>query len=357
MIPQDLTPIATSPTPSTLFYGSPDLVSTGEAIVSKVVEFGASGHVNGSGQLDRSIFHRSLDGGETFSLLSTFDGFYFGVFIDEFCIGDDLLMIGNSSGDGDIVALSSSDGGGTWSSSTLFSGASEDYRLQETAYLIHEGRILIAAITGTGGYPHESICMIHAAIADDLTDSASWTRSATLTRNIAAMPAAFYNSNWGINEPNVVLMPSGAVKVRARIDTDNSAKERSLIAILGWDGTALTWDRIKSFDGGYTKSMYVPDPVSGDYFVARNSCRVNDGLDRRTLCVLDRSSDLVTWRRIAILGQVDESFYASQAHQYPSICIDGDDMIFALRSADAASSTYHDTNLINFGRVENFRKL
>ena len=346
-----------SPTPSTVFVGAPDIVSLGgNVLLCKSCDFGAGAHVDGAGQYDTVAFHKSLDLGATWTAVSTYEGFFFGVLIAELCEGDDVVLIGNDSADGNIVLLVSDDGGETWTSHELFDGSADDYRLQETAYLVLDGVMHLAAVTGTGGYPHESIFVLSADLSDDLTDPDNWTKSNVLTKVNGELPN--FAAGWGYNEPNVVELPDGSMQVWARVDPTDNAQKQPWLAVFDWDGETLAKAGFKHWDGAYTKQQIRRDEVTGAWFCMRNSTPVNDTLDRRTLLVLDRSDDLVSWRRIAILASTEAANYASAGYQYPSFRFVGDDIVAVIRSAQlGVAANYHDSNAILFARVPNFRSL
>jgi hypothetical protein len=353
------TTVHKSPTPSTVFVGAPDIVSLGgDTLLCKSTDFGPSAGTTGSaGDYNAFKIHRSTDGGETWTQAAALTGFFFGIFIAELCSGNDVVMLGNSSYAGDIVLMVSDDGGETWTSHLLFDGTGETYCVGETPYLVRDGVMHMGVNTGTGSnYPFEAVFVLSANLADDLTDPDSWSKSNVLTRVEASLPT--FAAGWGVNEPNVVELPDGSMQLWARVDPATDNNEIPILAIYSWDGETLAHLGYKHWDGAYIKQQIRRDAVTGAWFCMRNSTPVNDMLDRRTLLVLDRSDDLVSWRRIAIMASTSAANYATVGYQYPSFQFLGNDIVALIRAAQpGVAANYHDSDAILFARVQNFRSL
>jgi hypothetical protein len=350
--------VAESPSPSDLYYASPDIVDIGGNLIAKFVEHGSAAHVDGDGRLDRSHFYESSDGGSTWQFISTHDGFYFGLFIVELCNSERLVLFGNRASNREMVLIQSTNGGVTWDSYEIFPDISRYEMVAEIPYLIHDDVIYVAGCGSDIPYPRSTVFLMYANINDDLSVADNWTKSADYERVLADYPS--WGPDWGVAEANVVAnqisgMPEVWVRINSMPDYTN---EQNAVMVLNWDGESLSLSRYQAFDGGYTKFQIRQDAVTGSYFCARNSCTVNDKSDRRTLLVLDRSEDLVSWRRIAILASTEPENYEDVGYQYPSFRFSGDDIVAVIRSAQpGVAANYHDSNAILFARVPNFRSL
>lgn len=82
--------------------------------------------------------------------------------------------------------------------------------------------------------------------------------------------------------------------------------------------------------------------------------RYNTPCDERQRMQLSFSKNCVDW---CFAGIVAAGKTEKQSRHYASMAFDGDDIVIASRSGDENSATAHDTNLITFHRVKNFRSL
>ena len=77
------------------------------------------------------------------------------------------------------------------------------------------------------------------------------------------------------------------------------------------------------------------------------------GYDRSRL-VLYYSHNCFDW---IFAGVVATGKTYKEARSYATICFDGEDMLVLARSADAETRNGHDTNMITFHKIKNFRSL
>jgi hypothetical protein len=339
----DLITAATSPTPATVYLGSPDIIklASGDLLLS-YDEFGPGAHTDGV-DLDRSHIRKSTDGGATWADVVTTDGMFFPSFLRGV---DGLYRIGVSRRRGAAVISQSVDNGATWGTPVVIDNT-YNYSQAPQPSIVRDGILYFSYVTDSNGsFPWDGIVIMSCPV-DELMTSASWTVGA-----IYAKPASVY----GVNEPCLFLDESGDLKVWVRVDSTNQKCE-ILDLDVGVDLT-LTLSQRRSFDGGNVKFQVIKDDVSGDYFCARNSLPISDGIDRRTLLALDRSSNLGYWRRVAILAKDAEADYADAGHQYPTILIDGDDILCLIRTGvKGIADDYHNSDRIEFCRIQDFRQL
>ncbi|MBC2595241.1 exo-alpha-sialidase [Ruficoccus amylovorans] len=76
--------------------------------------------------------------------------------------------------------------------------------------------------------------------------------------------------------------------------------------------------------------------------------------NERHRMVLYFSKNLVDWCFAGLVAMTDDP---SQARHYASMDIDGEDLVILSRSGDAEAKSAHETNIITFHRVKNFRDL
>ncbi|MEN8255057.1 MAG: sialidase family protein [Verrucomicrobiota bacterium] len=137
----------------------------------------------------------------------------------------------------------------------------------------------------------------------------------------------------------------------------------------------VTWQKAPSgqrcvflpVPGGHNKFHILYDPLSARYFMAANIA--NDSMTRPELLPEDRynlpsnerrylglfvSHNLVDWQQVCVLSAGKTP---CQARNYASMAFDGDDLLILSRSGDEDSVSAHNSNLITFHRVPEFRKL
>ena len=76
--------------------------------------------------------------------------------------------------------------------------------------------------------------------------------------------------------------------------------------------------------------------------------------DERERLALHFSKNMVDW---CFAGIVDKTDSPKQARHYASMDIDGEDLLVVSRSGDEKTASAHDTNMITFHRIKNFREL
>jgi hypothetical protein len=74
----------------------------------------------------------------------------------------------------------------------------------------------------------------------------------------------------------------------------------------------------------------------------------------RNLLALHFSKNAVDWCFAGLVASVDD---VGQSHHGGNMLIDGDDLVILMRTADANALNAHNSNLITFHRVKDFRSL
>lgn len=346
-----LVTVALSPTPSTVFYGSPDVcVLENKTILVKLDEFGSSGHTNGT-DYDRTKLYSSTDGGATFSFLANLDGMFWARFVRG---SDGLYLVGVDHRYGTPCVSQSLDDGATWSAPVLVETGS-DWHCAPQPNVNKAGMAYFSFERNIGrAYPLEDSYVLRCPIGELLTPG-SWE-----TSNVVTRAAGLYANTWGHSEGCIFENASGNLENWLRVDTTAGGERLEVSTVIIDDSTfGISFNKTSGFDGGYTKFQVWKDPVTGDYFCVRNSSPVNDGEDRRTKLVIDRSSDLKYWRRLVVLVEHPAADHDDVGEQYPSIFDSGDgDLHVVIRTADdGVAQNYHDSNRITYMRIGNFRSL
>lgn len=121
------------------------------------------------------------------------------------------------------------------------------------------------------------------------------------------------------------------------------------------------------FPGGQNKFFVKYDNATKLYWLlsvqARDSMtrieflsedRYNIPCDERDRLALHFSKNMVDW---CFAGLVDQSGFDRQPRHYASMDFDGEDMLIVSRSGDKDSKSAHNSNLVTFHRIKNFRDL
>ena len=110
--------------------------------------------------------------------------------------------------------------------------------------------------------------------------------------------------------------------------------------------------------GGHLKFHILYDDVSHLYWLASSqaadSTHRSDGKHERHRLQLHFSKNCFDW---VFAGIVAIGGSPEQSRHYPAMAIDGDDLHIVSRSGNEKSETFHNTNVVTFHTIRNFRRL
>lgn len=182
---------------------------------------------------------------------------------------------------------------------------------------------------------------------EDLLDASKWTYS-----NVVPYPENWHGSGW--IEGNAVPAPDGSMVDISRINLEGA--DKAAIVQCSEDGKTLTVDpetAMIDFPGGAVKFLIRYDEKTKRYWSLSNP--QTDPRATRNVLALVSSEDLRTWTiNCIVLRHYDRKHHA---WQYVDWVFDGDDLIYASRTAWDGSHDMHDANYLTFHRLENFRDL
>ena len=203
----------------------------------------------------------------------------------------------------------------------------------------------------------------------NLMVDAAWEATPRLRLNVATMvPRAWGKSSWGWQEGNAFEMPEGGVANLLRIDgqtaaTHNKAALVRVAPVGGGTGSPfrLQFDRMIDFPS--TSSKFVvrrAPPPSRAYYTLSTS--VTAGAVRRGAVyarnhlVLATSTDAIHWATCYTLltddtGLSPEDSARLTGFHYVDWVFDGDDIIYAVRTAYRGANSYHNANRLTTKRV------
>jgi len=314
-----------------------------------------------------TLIYESQDGGKTWKAVSRVNAFWSNLFRH----GGALYLMGPDANGGRCVIRKSVDGGHTWTEpKDENSGViilPEDGRGCHTApvpMVWHNGRIWRAMefIEKGAKWGSFSSFMMSADENADLLKASSWTLSNAIDFPVAARSPAF--DNW--LEGNAVALPNGEMSIilRAGCASDDSA---AVIRVSG-DGKKIKFDgEFARLPGSSKKFTIRRDEKSGRYYALSNYIPeemwtadnfLRTGSMRNTLALISAQDPDKVWKVESIILQSPNP--VCDGFQYADWLFDGDDIIFASRTAafDGAANAHnqHDANFLTFHRIKNFRE-
>lgn len=263
----------------------------------------------------------------------------------------------------------SDDGGLTWTealdadSGKILEG---QYHTAPVPVLVSGGRIWRACET----YPEKDPFVMSAPVDSDLLKASNWTRTNTVQGTRRTVDG--YTLTDSMIEGNVVEAPSGEVVNLIRTNSKETSSIASILHVTAIDSLSFNPDKDwVRMPGGGKKFTVRRDPVSGMYWALTNPDSgetfyhsgiyrkgMSHSLERNRL-VLVESADLINWIEVkTILYNPDPFFHG---FQYADWEFDGDDIVGVVRVGAPESrglpTRQHDSNMMSFIRIENFRNL
>lgn len=215
---------------------------------------------------------------------------------------------------------------------------------------------------------HQALLVIAADLTKDLLDPAAWRRSPiikapglpqALRRRMTAVPPD--QSEW-LLEANVMLVGDELMAVCRVNPAGDVGNVAAIWSIEDKDGNlSLTFENYHPWPGAYTKFCIVRDETSRLFWMTSNLSMgydpkrfgVGDAPASRRALMLSCSSDGLAWLPVGCVAMAPTS---TQSFMYPSMHIDGDDLVIISRTGRHADS-YHDADMSTFHRVTDFRSL
>lgn len=324
-----------------------------------------------------SFIYKSVDKGKTWTGFSRVNCIGFASFIVN---KDALYLIGTGIGSpknfGFLVSRSL-DGGKTWTEPMDEKTGIIDRQPFMTCPMpvtVANGRIYVHCEGGkqdfkAKGWAHQNSFVMSALVGSDLLAVSNWTRS-----NSVHIPEALaIQAHMGWLEGNPVYRESDK-KVFNILRVHGVTDEIAARYEISSDGKTAKFDPNTGFfrfPGGCKKFYIQHDAQSGTYYALSNwtleqdrgkvkNCPHPIKAERtRNTLALSRSTNLEDWEVYYVVMHGNDLEH--MGFQYPSFAIDGNDIVFVLRTAfpDGKSNAdnQHNSDFILFNRIKNFRNL
>ncbi len=293
--------------------------------------------------------------------------------------GDVYLLGTGGSGSGAPIRISkSTDGGLTWppaQAATLFTGTAGPGPYNASGFntgptpslLASDGRVYRAMELFPE--PHRwgtdyQACLISVPQSGaDLLDPASWTISAPLPFDVQWLPAAWRSvpTSPGYLEGNAVEGPSGEIYNVLRLNSLPAPGNFAVVLEYDKAANALEFRAVVALPGGHTKFVIRRDPATQLYLTLSNNNTDAAYTDQRNVLTLCYSRDLFNWTIVGTLLRDDTGLSANDSVRYTGFHyvdwqLDGDDLLYLVRTAYRGAVSYHNSNRITFKRLAGFRQ-
>ena len=364
------TVIAHSPKTSGIFLGSPSICILPDGTYLASHDLFGKNWKEKSGS--STLIYESKDKGITWRQIGRVDGQEWAPL---FYHNNALYLIGAGIPHCGFVVKKSVDGGKTWTvAKDEKSGIICRRKMQASTnpIAIANGRIYVSAeisgYTKPKGWCHMYSVVMSAPADSDLLDAKNWTMSSKVV--IPEDMATLAHVGW--LEGNMVMRRSDG-KVFNILRTHGITDEIAAMYEISADGKTAMLDSKNMFirmPGACKKFYIIYDEKTSTYYAASNwtlerdrgkvsNCPHPIKAERtRNTLALSRSKNLTDWEVYTVLLHDDDIDHAG--FQYPSMTIDGDDLVMVLRTAypdeNGKADSQHNSNFITFHRIKNFRE-
>lgn len=356
------------------FLGSPSIIRLSDgALIATHDYFGPGCPRTHEGEEGLTSVYRSEDNGISWeNTTHIINAYWSSLFIHQ----NSIYLIGTSQQYGSIVIRHSDDGGFTWThpaneeTGLLFKGGfyhePPNYHCAPMPVLHYQGRLYRAfedcsPLQWGRGF---TSLVISAAEDADLLNADSWVMSNKLAFNPSWLPEQWGKlENPGWLEGNVIQTPSGELVNILRFNS-KPLVDKAVILNIANEGKDISFDPIKGFidfPGGMSKFSIRLDPISGLYLSIVNNNTDSSWPNQRNVLSLYKSSDLISWQYVKTLildesGLGHDDSIRLTGFQYVDWQFDGDDIIYVVRTAYRGAIRYHDSNMILYKVINDFRK-
>eukprot|EP00466_Bigelowiella_natans_P001193 jgi/Bigna1/76720/fgenesh1_pg.43_\ len=366
----DLREIAWQPERTNVFLGSPSILRlpSGDLLAS-ADRFGDGFHT----QRNVSVY-RSTDEGDTWQFVTWVKNQYWSNLFQVDSNSTNVYLLGTATdGPAPIKLAMSHDMGQTWKDEDaviLFGEVSGNasYETGPTPTLISSKGRLYRAMERLRppfqwGRDYEAV-VLHTDAGMNLTDPSSWTLSKPLPFNDSWMPESWSPrpENPGYLEGNMIEGPDGEIYDLLRFNSRPYPGNKAVLLRFDVAQNVLSFDSFVDLPGGHSKFVVRRDKVTGYYLTLANPNTNESYIDQRNILKLYASKDLREWREVVTLLEDDTGFAPDDSvrftgFHYVDWRIDGNDILYVVRTAYRGAVSYHNSNRITFKALKKFRTL
>ena len=315
---------------------------------------------------NHTLIFRSTDEGKSWRYHSELHPCFWGKL---FLHKNELYMLACSTEFGDLLIGRSTDGGKTFGAPTVIARATavgtEGYHRAPQNVLLHNGRLYTSYEWGVrpsaGEKTRFTVGVLSCDAEAELLEAGNWSVSAR-----QALDPAWVSELTDVTpltatiEGTVAVWPDGKLTDILRFECTAA---KAIVYAVGKNPTApVEFDRTVDFPAGHSKFEILYDEQSRRYYSVatryfEDGPRTRRGRPPRNLLSLLVSDDLKDWRVAKDLIDYRDKNINRHGFQYVDCIFSGEDILYLCRTSTNGAADFHDSNLITFHRVENFRKL
>ncbi|MBO4298484.1 MAG: exo-alpha-sialidase [Clostridia bacterium] len=309
-----------------------------------------------------SLVFRSDDDGKTWHYLCDLFPCFWGKL---FLHGGKVYMLACSTEYGDLLIGRSDDGGFTFGAPTVLLRGSckcgvAGVHKHPQPVVAYRGRLYETLEWGSWGEDYHAAMVMSADADADLLDPASWHFTPPVKYD-PAWPGVAKGPSSGNIEGSLVVAPDGKLYNVMRYDMSRCEPNHGLVLAYRVDtddpDAPLQYDHAIRLPGNPSKFMIKRDEKTGLYFTIISRILDSANAHSRNLLSLMVSPDMERWDLAADLIDRRDEDPKTTGFQYVDWMIEGDDLLYLVRTAINQPHNFHDANYQTFHRLRDFRKL
>ena len=316
----------------------------------------------GNAPQNLSLIFRSDDDGATWHYLTDLFPCFWGKL---FVRGRDVYMLACSTEYGDLLIGRSTDGGRTFGApSVLLRGGCKSnvagVHKNPEPVVEYKGRLYETLEWGAWALDYHAPMVMSADVNSDLLDPASWHFTPPVPYD-PQWPGTASGPSAGNIEGSLVVDPNGRLLNIMRYDmyrcTPNFGRVLAYRVNTDDPDAPLEYDHAIALPGNHSKFMIKRDEQTKLYFTIISRILDETCASHRNLLSLMVSRDLETWSLVCDLIDRRHDDPKKTGFQYVDWMIEGDDLMYLVRTAINRPHNYHDANYQTFHRLKDFRSL
>lgn len=305
-----------------------------------------------------TLIFESTDGGETWQYVTELYPCFWGKM---FFHQGKVYMLAMACEYGDLLIGVSEDEGHTWSAPVrLFNGSNAQEIGPHKApmpVILHDHRLYTAIDYGAWKYGGHDNCILSVDADADLLNPANWHLTAPLAFDHGwdGLPQGTLK---GCLEGNAVVAPDGGVVNILRLQQNAASPNggQAVMLRLRSADAPLQFERVIDFPLG-ASSKFVILQENRHYIAVGNEFFDESRPGARSVLSVAVSRNLTDWTVVCRAVDMREADSTMVAFQYPDAQMVGNDLLILSRTAINGADSYHNSNMITFHAIKDFRAL